>query len=65
MLTHASHSDAITQSFSGWWSINGPFEIYTGHGEEVNNSNTRAGLSGSFGTGGGTYSFSGSWPYCA
>jgi hypothetical protein len=34
-------------------------------GEEQANSNVRAGISGTFTTGGHTYSFAGSWPYCA
>ena len=63
LLTHAAHSATLTASFSGSWRTT-TFEIYTGGVEDANNTNTRVGTSGSFTTGGHTYTFTGSWPLC-
>ena len=65
MLTHAAGGSKLTASISGSWHFAGPFEIAPSHGKEATLTNTRAGIRGSFTTGGHTYSFAGSWPYCA
>lgn len=65
MLTHAAGGTKLTASFYGSWHFAGPFEIAPADGKEATNSNTRAGISGSFITGGHSYTFAGSWPYCA